>query len=291
MLIRYAYEMGGDGNAAEIGDDLLLDYFDSAGNWINLKRHLGGGVRMASYIVEQFILPAGAYHRDFAIRFRITGDANDDDWFVDDLSIVLPPVISIMPNRFEVTLSSGDSTTQTLMIENRGASDFQYSISIQPRSAAPQMEMFGAGIAEPVVQTLLSDEAYARQAGNIGPLSQSQRGDNSAALASAPTPAAPAHTSAALRVLSWTGYVDFSREYPNTLAALRQFFIDFTLTETSTQTPSDLQALLNTADVFLIPGQETSINLTSLGASWIFLIIMPKTHACWRTRCNGEAPG
>jgi subtilisin family serine protease len=272
LVMRYFYEMGGGGDIAETGNDLILEYFNSAGNWRTLQRHLGGGIKMTAYVLQQFTLPDSAYHKNFALRFRTTGDAGSDNWFVDDVSINLPPVISLAPNLFEVTLAQGDSVKQILTIENRGVSDLNYSISIQPGSTTLQQTMSGAGFVEAIAQGYSPDQAHASRAGNIGPLTPSQGENQPANTVLAPAQTASASSAAALRILSWTGYVDLLREYPNTFAALRQFFTDFTLTETSTTTPAVLQTLLNAADVFLIAEQETSLDLTSLGASWAAIL-------------------
>ncbi|MDZ7292746.1 MAG: S8 family serine peptidase [candidate division KSB1 bacterium] len=264
ILLRYYYQAGGGAEPPDAGDSLKVDYQNAAGSWVNLVGYTGTGTSASTFTFQEITLPAGAYHANFRLRFRVptSSGAGMDDWFVDDVSLALPPVIAVSPTSFSVTLDQGDSTIQTLVIENRGtinaATDLRYSISIQPRSATQQVETV--------------EQVQPSQTGNISPLSQSQSGDYSTTMAVTPPQAAPASTTASLRILSWTGYVDFLREYPNTLAALRQFFTDFTLTETSTQTPSALQALLSAADVFLIPEQETSTNLTSLGASWASIL-------------------
>ena len=250
VQIRYAYQMGGEADVPDSGNDLWLDYLNNAGKWVNLKRHLGNGNRMNFYNSETFTLPEGAYHKNFAFRFRVTGKLNVDDWFVDDLAIALPPVMAVTPEFIKAKLNKGDSTTQTLTIENRGESDLNYFITIRERASSSAAAAMAMPSSAPV---------------NLGPLSQSQHDDGVAMMA----PAAAAASSAPhLRILAWTGYADLSREYPNTLAALRQFYANFALTATSEQTPAALQKLLNAADVFLIPEQETSLDLKPLGTSW-----------------------
>ena len=59
-----------------------------------------------------------------------------------------------------------------------------------------------------------------------------------------------------VRVLALTLGADLVREYPNTIAALRQHFQSYVLTETNTSDPATLAALLANADVLLIPEVE-----------------------------------
>jgi subtilisin family serine protease len=131
LVMRYFYEMGGGGDLAETGNDLLSEYLDSRGIWQPLQRHLGGGSRMTAYVLQQFTLPDSAYHRNFALRFRTTGDAGSDNWFVDDISILLPPDIAVTyaPVPFDFILNLGDSTKGSIKVKNAGKSELNFSIT------------------------------------------------------------------------------------------------------------------------------------------------------------------
>jgi hypothetical protein len=59
-----------------------------------------------------------------------------------------------------------------------------------------------------------------------------------------------------VKVLAWTRYADVSWEYPQTLAAIRQSFDDFVVTESTTTDGAVLAAELAGKDVFLIPEVE-----------------------------------
>lgn len=61
-----------------------------------------------------------------------------------------------------------------------------------------------------------------------------------------------------LNVLSLITFVDFSREYPNTLDAINQYFSDYTLTEFTGYDIELLEEALADADILLIPEQENS---------------------------------
>jgi len=123
--------MGGDGDRTGRGNHLLLDYFDREGNWINLKRHLGGGVKMSAYAFVEIVLPPGAYHRHFAIRFRTIGKPNSGDWFVDDVRISLPPEITITPtvDPFEFRLNLDDSATAAITLKNEGPGELDFQLA------------------------------------------------------------------------------------------------------------------------------------------------------------------
>ncbi|MBK7853281.1 MAG: PKD domain-containing protein [Bacteroidetes bacterium] len=62
---------------------------------------------------------------------------------------------------------------------------------------------------------------------------------------------------ATIRVLSMKYGSDLFAEYPHTIAAINQYFTNYTLTETSTTDPGTLSGLLVGKNVLLIPEQET----------------------------------
>lgn len=87
--VTYYWQRTGGGNSPETGDDLVLEYLDSTGEWQELNRHDGGGADMTVFQMAQLILPADAMHLDFRLRISSSGDLGSfDDWFLDDLSIV-----------------------------------------------------------------------------------------------------------------------------------------------------------------------------------------------------------
>lgn len=131
VALSYYYEKKGGGDSPESGDDLLVDYYNSSGTWVNLKQHLGSGADMTFYALEQVSLPTGAYHSGFRIRFRTTGDAGYDDWFVDDVSVAtfVPPVITWSPSSFSLSVAPEDTSTRILTIGNAGQGDLIFNIS------------------------------------------------------------------------------------------------------------------------------------------------------------------
>ena len=71
-----------------------------------------------------------------------------------------------------------------------------------------------------------------------------------------------------IRILAWLAYADIANEYANTITAINRYFTDYTLTESATTNPAQLQTALEGQQVFLIPEQEDSSDLRSLGADF-----------------------
>ncbi len=74
-------------------------------------------------------------------------------------------------------------------------------------------------------------------------------------------------TTTAIRVLAMSYGTDLFSEFPSTIAAINQYFTNYTLTTTATTNPGVLQGLLIGKNVLLIPEQELGDPLvwTSLG--------------------------
>jgi len=134
VVFSYYYQRTGGGDSPEEGDDLWVDYYNSEGKWINIKRYFGSGEDMSSYALENIYLPSDAYHNSFRIRFKSSGypDSDDaDDWFIDDVSVCIPPEINVYPDEIAATLDLGDSTTQILTIGNIGEGALNFKIAVQ----------------------------------------------------------------------------------------------------------------------------------------------------------------
>src|SRR6185503_10328844 len=79
----------------ESGDDLVVEYINSSGQWTEIQRQFGNGPAMTNYAAATTInFPADARHANFRFRFRAISNQNGlDDWFVDNVNLVglLPP--------------------------------------------------------------------------------------------------------------------------------------------------------------------------------------------------------
>ena len=136
VMLSYYWQRTGGGNSPEPGDDLWVDYLNSSGSWANLKQHPGDGADMDTFMLEEQLLPMDAYHNAFQVRFRSSGSIGSlrDDWFVDNVLIAHPPVITVEPENYNVTIIAGDSLKgePPLTINNLGEGVLRYRILSMP---------------------------------------------------------------------------------------------------------------------------------------------------------------
>ena len=132
VAVSYWYEQTGGGESPDSGDDLIFEFKDNTGNWVEFSRQLGSGPNMTSFQPVEVILPTSAYHADFHLRIRATCTSGPyDDWFVDDILIYapIPPSICYDPDAFSFALAQDDSTFDTLTVCNDGPGDLKFSLS------------------------------------------------------------------------------------------------------------------------------------------------------------------
>ena len=74
------------------GERVYAEWYDGS-SWISLKQITNsGGENDNTLRIYSYSLPAGADHRaNFQLRFRITGNANDDIGYVDDVRVTGVP--------------------------------------------------------------------------------------------------------------------------------------------------------------------------------------------------------
>jgi len=90
VTLNFNFQRGGGGNVVEMNNDLVVEYLDASGNWVELTRKLGLGSHMQEFGLEAVDLPQEALHANFQFRFVLTGSSNSidtDDWFVDDVEL------------------------------------------------------------------------------------------------------------------------------------------------------------------------------------------------------------
>ncbi len=87
--LTYWYEQTGEGDSPEAGDDLLVEYVNSSEVWVELNRHLGSGPDMTDFEFVSIVLPAGANHPGFRVRFNAlsTEEGEVDTHHVDDVCV------------------------------------------------------------------------------------------------------------------------------------------------------------------------------------------------------------
>ncbi len=131
--LSYYFEQTGGGESPDAGDDLIIEYFNDQGQWVELNRHSGDDPDMSQYQLVSMGLPADAYHSAFRLRFRNIGTSGtNDDWFVDDVRVDFGPEIATNPGSFDVTLDQDDSTSGELVIENNGQGGLTYTLTFIP---------------------------------------------------------------------------------------------------------------------------------------------------------------
>ena len=95
--LTYSYQRTGTLESPGPGQDLVLQYRNADGSWIQLERQLGVEEDMTVFKTSVVTLPQAALHANFAFRFINFGDPDVevpdgqevtttvDDWFVDDI--------------------------------------------------------------------------------------------------------------------------------------------------------------------------------------------------------------
>ncbi len=89
VYLAYSTEHRG----VEAGKQLVVEFLNTALDWVVLNTITSDGVDQSTFASWQHTLPAAAKHNKFRVRFRSVVDAQDDDWFIDDVkvnTVILP---------------------------------------------------------------------------------------------------------------------------------------------------------------------------------------------------------
>ena len=88
-IARAAIAVAFSGMVVVVAAQVLLRYaFNSSLDWVVLNTISSDGVNQTAFDSWQHTLPANAKHNKFRLRFRAAVDAQDDDWFIDDVRVV-----------------------------------------------------------------------------------------------------------------------------------------------------------------------------------------------------------
>lgn len=88
MMLEYSFQQTGGGESPDQGDDLFVEYRNSAGTWVLLDRQFGSGPNMTTFQLETVAIPDAFLHGSFQFRFRSVGSGSSfDDWYVDDIRL------------------------------------------------------------------------------------------------------------------------------------------------------------------------------------------------------------
>lgn len=90
VILRMQVQRTGGGDSPEAGEDLLLEYFDNDGGWIELRRVTGAGDDETTFSPLAAIVPTDGLHAQFRFRLRrLQGTVGpQDDFFIDDVALL-----------------------------------------------------------------------------------------------------------------------------------------------------------------------------------------------------------
>ena len=142
LELRYWWQRTGGGEHPEVGEDLIVEYWNGTG-WVELDRQFGGGPDMSNYIESVVPLPPAAYHGNFRLRIRSIGSIGTyDDWFVDnvsvqpvfrlegvpDLPVVIPPIGNIT---FDVIFAPTEAKEYEAVVVIKSNDDDEPEVEVQ----------------------------------------------------------------------------------------------------------------------------------------------------------------
>jgi hypothetical protein len=148
--VSYYYEAGGSGAAPAAGENVVVEYRNSSGDWIELQTLVGPDSVMTEFAFVSMELPADAYHSSFQLRFRSAALWTAGDWFIDNIRVDYPPDIAVSPSSLTEQVVKGDSSYAKIYIDNAGLGELFYSIAVNYHfSAGLFADLLASGMVEP----------------------------------------------------------------------------------------------------------------------------------------------
>ena len=107
--LSYSFQRTGGGTSPGVGEDLVFEYRNGAGVWVEVERQLGAGADMGAFQRSTINLPAGALHANFAFRISTSSPTTDGtgDWFVDDVEVATLPNVNRTSLQSNASLNDG----------------------------------------------------------------------------------------------------------------------------------------------------------------------------------------
>jgi hypothetical protein len=102
----------------ESGEQLVVEYLNSSLKWTAINTITSTGVNQTTFTEWTHTLPANAKHNKFRLRFRALVDGQDDDWFIDSVSLSTVDI----PNNDECS-AAGTITDGTFPFNTTNATD------------------------------------------------------------------------------------------------------------------------------------------------------------------------
>jgi len=114
-----------DGDEPNSGEDLVFEYRNDAGTWVEVQRAAATGSQQPYDHYSATITNADAFHDDFAVRIvQVSTNSNPDNWFVDDVCVVSGsgscpfPTDVTPPSISSVSLAGDGSGNMDLSLES-----------------------------------------------------------------------------------------------------------------------------------------------------------------------------
>lgn len=130
------------------GEDLLVEYLNSSGNWVNLATYLGSAAAGAVYN-GSFAIPSDAKHANFRLRFRhLNASGYDKDyWHLDDVCVgdlVASADLSISKVRTG-SIVPGTNASYAINVTNNGPGTLSGSVVVSDTLPASLTYLSGSG--------------------------------------------------------------------------------------------------------------------------------------------------
>lgn len=145
-------------NGVESGKRLYVDYITASGVWVNAWSVRSNTTNRTTVGQVEIGLPPAALHEQAQLRWRVDGADGTDDWFIDDLSITIepvlgPPVLDSFPSTVLSTRIWAEADSVTI---NSGAIDmpsppYVLNLDFAEHVTTHPINMHSASGASPVV--------------------------------------------------------------------------------------------------------------------------------------------
>ena len=131
--ITYWLKSGTGTRDPDIGDDIVVEYFNSAGNWVNLATYAGSAAAGTVYNGSH-VIPADAKHAGFRLRFRqLAGSGYDlSYWHLDDVCVgtIVPTADLAITKTLVGALVPGSNVSYLLNVTNNGPGNLAGSLQV-----------------------------------------------------------------------------------------------------------------------------------------------------------------
>jgi len=127
-FVNYAVERGGNATTPALGQDMVIEYFNNANQWVTLFTIAGDGFADASFMNFSNALPDDALHNRFRLRFRRLRIDNigvdDGSIFVDDVNISVNNSACVADINGDGIVNGADLATLLTQWGTNGPADF-----------------------------------------------------------------------------------------------------------------------------------------------------------------------